>query len=129
MTKLLVTGGRDYNNKAKVFEVLDLLHEKYGVTTVIHGAAKGADSLASLWCKERLVTEIACPADWKLHGRAAGPIRNQQMLTEHQPDLVIAFPGGRGTANMCKIAHAAGVEVLTFQCAADTRSEINSTLF
>ncbi|MEM9912925.1 MAG: hypothetical protein AAF922_19365 [Pseudomonadota bacterium] len=45
-------------------------------------------------------------------GRAAGPIRNKEMLDEGCPDLVVAFPGGRGTANMVKQAQAAGVEVL-----------------
>jgi UDP-N-acetylmuramoylalanine-D-glutamate ligase len=51
------------------------------------------------------------PADWKLHGKSAGHIRNQQMLDESKPDIVIAFPGGRGTANMIKRAKKAGVEV------------------
>lgn len=115
MTKLLVTGGRNYSNKARVFEVLDWAHETYNITTVIHGAATGADSLASLWCKARNIPEIACPADWKTHGRAAGPIRNHAMLDNHKPDLVIAFPGGNGTLNMCKIANTAGVKVLRLE--------------
>lgn len=54
----------------------------------------------------------ACPADWKKHGKAAGPIRNQSMLTEHKPDLVIAFPLGesKGTRDMIRKAKAAGIE-------------------
>ena len=55
------------------------------------------------------------PADWIRHGRAAGPIRNEQMLREGCPDLVVAFhddPGlGRGTADMVRRALAAGVPV------------------
>ena len=54
---------------------------------------------------------LAYPANWKKHGRAAGPIRNKQMLEEAKPDLVIAFPGGAGTANMVKQAREAGVKV------------------
>ena len=50
--------------------------------------------------------------DWEKHGRAAGPIRNKLMLDEGRPDLVVAFPGGRGTANMVKQASAASVEVI-----------------
>jgi hypothetical protein len=51
------------------------------------------------------------PADWKAHGRAAGPIRNQRMIDEHRPELVVAAPGGRGTADMVRRARAAGIEV------------------
>ena len=52
------------------------------------------------------------PADWQKHGRAAGPIRNQQMLDEGKPDLVVAFDGGRGTADMIARAEKAGVRVV-----------------
>lgn len=58
------------------------------------------------------------PADWKRYGRAAGPIRNRQMLEEGKPDLIIAFHSNlaesRGTANMVKIARKAGIEVRVF---------------
>ncbi len=50
-------------------------------------------------------------ADWHEHGRAAGPIRNARMIAEGRPDLVIAFPGGRGTADMVSRARKAGIEV------------------
>jgi hypothetical protein len=50
-------------------------------------------------------------ADWNTHGRAAGPIRNQRMLDEVKPELVVAFPGGRGTADMVRRAREAGVNV------------------
>lgn len=51
--------------------------------------------------------ELRC----RLEGKAAGPIRNQRMLDDGKPDRVLAFPGGRGTANMVKLAKAAGVPV------------------
>jgi len=82
------------------------------VSVVIHGAAPGADTLAGRWAELRRVPVEAFPADWEKHGRAAGPIRNAPMLAEGKPDLVVAFPGGRGTANMCKQARAAGVKVV-----------------
>jgi hypothetical protein len=53
---------------------------------------------------------VAVMADWSI-GRKAGPIRNQRMLDEHAPDLVVAFPGGRGTADMVRRARKSGVEV------------------
>jgi hypothetical protein len=55
---------------------------------------------------------VVYPADWAKHGRAASPIRNQQMLDEGRPNLVVAFPGGRGTADMVRRARSAGVEVI-----------------
>lgn len=51
-------------------------------------------------------------ADWEDLGRKAGPIRNQRMLDDGRPELVVAFPGGPGTAHMCRIAREAGVEVI-----------------
>lgn len=52
------------------------------------------------------------PAKWKMYGRSAGAIRNAVMLSEFQPDIVVAFPGGRGTAHMVRIARAAGIDVI-----------------
>ena len=57
----------------------------------------------------------AKPADWKRHGRAAGPIRNGEMLKD-RPDLVVAFPGGKGTANMVTQATNAGIEIVLVGC-------------
>jgi hypothetical protein len=79
---------------------------------IIHGAAPGADTLAGQWAADKGIPVEAFPADWEKHGRAAGPIRNKQMLDDGKPDLVVAFPGGWGTANMCKQAREAGVRVL-----------------
>jgi len=53
-------------------------------------------------------------ANWAELGRKAGPIRNQQMLDEGKPNLVVAFPGGRGTADIVRRARAAGIEVVEF---------------
>lgn len=109
--RLLVTGGRNYQDKDHTFRVLDCIHQEKGIELVIHGDATGADALAKAWAEQNGIPQIAYPADWKTHGRAAGPIRNRQMLT-HQPDLVYAFPGGRGTADMVRAAKAAGVRVI-----------------
>ena len=106
--RALVCGGRDYDDYAFVEQVLDF----YGPDTVIHGAARGADSLAGCWAAERGVTVEAFPANWHRDGRAAGPIRNVKMLADGRPDVVIAFPGGKGTEHMVKIAKAKGVQVL-----------------
>lgn len=72
----------------------------------------GADGLA-----DRAARVLGCdidvyPADWPRYGKAAGPMRNQQMVDEGKPDVVLAFPGGRGTADMVRRAKAAGVRVV-----------------
>jgi hypothetical protein len=126
--KVLVCGGRDYgwkveNNikiqddaaKRKLYRALDMLLraiEGEGRNlTLIHGAAAGADSLSDGWARERKVEIEVYPADWETHGRAAGFIRNSQMLKEGKPNLVLAFPGGRGTAMMVSLAEKNGVVV------------------
>lgn len=67
--------------------------------------------MAGYWARKRGLTNRKFPANWDAHGRAAGAIRNKQMLLEGKPDLVIAFPGGRGTADMVRRAQEAGVVV------------------
>lgn len=82
--------------------------------TLISGMARGADTLAAKFAAS-ICHVSKFPADWDTHGRAAGLIRNQQMLDEGQPDIVIAFPGGRGTEHMKKIARKAGVKVVEIE--------------
>lgn len=78
---------------------------------MIHGDASGADRLSGEWAASKGIQVEARPADWSKHGRAAGPIRNSQMLDE-KPELVIAFPGGQGTADMVRKAKQTGLEVV-----------------
>lgn len=109
--KVLVCGGRDYDDWECVVETL-CWHEPE-MELLIHGGARGADSLAHKWaslCTPPMPTKVF-RADWKKHGKAAGPIRNQQMLDECLPDLVIAFPGGKGTWDMVNRARQAKIEV------------------
>lgn len=110
--RVLVCGGRDYRDHDKVNAVLDKLHSEAGIFTVIQGGAKGADRLADIWAGMNNVLRVQFDADWENHGTFAGPMRNARMLAEGEPDLVIAFPGGRGTADMVKKARRAGVEVI-----------------
>ena len=105
--RVLVCGGRDYNDAQKVYEVLCSLSP----STIIHGHAAGADDLADSWAKANHVRVMPFSADWGVFGKSAGPIRNKQMLEEGKPDIVVAFPGGKGTANMVKLAREAGIPV------------------
>lgn len=78
---------------------------------IISGAARGADSAGVDWAVVNWLDFIEYPADWSL-GKRAGYVRNKKMLEEGKPDLVIAFPGGRGTENMKSLAREAGVKVI-----------------
>jgi hypothetical protein len=109
---VLVCGGRDYADVGALNEALDALHRERAVTLLIHGAARGADSLAAAWARSRGIPTLAFPANWKKDGKAAGFVRNARMLRDGRPDLVVAFPGGKGTAHMVRLARDAGVPVL-----------------
>ncbi len=110
--KVIVCGGRDFQSPAQVWQGLDRLHEATPITQLMQGGATGVDTFAKEWAvKHPGIQRFVCRADWDKHGRAAGPIRNARML-EWGPDAVVAFPGGRGTANMVKQATEAGVRVI-----------------
>jgi hypothetical protein len=108
---VLVCGGRDYADVRALNEALDAIHREKTITRLIHGAARGADSLAAAWAGSRGIPALAFPADWKKDGKAAGFVRNARMLRDGRPELVAAFPGGKGTAHMVSLARAAGVAV------------------
>lgn len=109
--RLLVCGGRDFSDYSMVERLLDEVHAKTPLTCLIHGAARGADSLASFWARTRGIARLAFPALWEEEGRAAGPLRNARMIREGYPDAVFAFPGGPGTADMVARARRAGLPV------------------
>lgn len=109
MTRILVTGSRVYDNLDKMFEYLDA----YGATEICEGGAKGADTLAYKYANNRGIPLTTVRAEWDKYGNKAGPMRNQKMLDEFKPDLVMAFPTkeSRGTWDMVRRAERAGVEV------------------
>jgi hypothetical protein len=109
---VLVTGGRDYKDREHVFQQLDWLAERYGDLKVIEGGADGADKWARAWRADRRRPGRSYIANWARYPRGAGVLRNAEMLADGKPDLVLAFPGGRGTADMIRRAQTAGVRVI-----------------
>lgn len=110
--RVLVCGSRHFNDYSRLAQELEtLVRPEWSL--IIHGAAKGADTLAGLWAKAHKIPVQVFPADWATYGKRAGPIRNHQMLREGKPELVVAFiaPDSRGTRSMCNIARQAGVPV------------------
>jgi len=113
--RVLVCGGRDYKDGQRVFDTLkDIWFNTKPMSGlhIIHGGAKGADTFAGMFANKAGVNNTEFKADWNQYGKRAGYIRNKTMLDEGKPDLVIAFPGGKGTAMMVDIARKAGVEVI-----------------
>lgn len=113
MTRAIVCGGRDLEDRKRLRAHMNRLHDQHHFTEIIHGCAPGADTAAAEWA---VLNEIAIdphPADWDRYGKRAGFIRNTEMLAM-KPDIVIAFPGGRGTAMMVDIAKSARVRVIRF---------------
>lgn len=139
---VILCGGRKYADYPKVKMVLDRLDSE-GMTVLVSGGCTGADRLARRWaeeqgyikgppsrprvwerlpsvtypdtgefCQHKVYMEF--PALWGSYGRAAGPMRNKEMLEETNPDLVVFFPGGTGTAGMKKLAEEAGVKVVGY---------------
>lgn len=107
--RVLVCGSRHFKDYALLSSKLS----EICISELIHGAARGADTLAGRFAEERGIPVKSFPADWATYGKAAGPIRNKQMLDEGQPELVVAFrySGSRGTQNMIDQAEKAGVPV------------------
>lgn len=97
--KILVCGGRAYNNQPVVFAALDTLHTIKPISLLINGGATGADSISSRWAHWANVEYIIYRAEWNRHGKRAGFVRNQLMLDQNL-ELVVAFPGGNGTYDM-----------------------------
>jgi hypothetical protein len=113
--KVLVCGGRNYHNPKRIFDELNALHSHRPISLLIHGGAAGADHYADSWAQSRGVQPVRCDALWGYYRaqgklRLAGPKRNAAMILL-KPDLVIAFPGGTGTANMMELARQAHIPV------------------
>jgi len=110
--RILVCGGREFDDWRLFSDTLseyDLDNQQ--PITIIEGGAKGADFCGRLYAKYCGWEHLPFLADWNKYGKRAGYLRNKQMLVEGKPDLVIAFPGNAGTADMIRQAKDAGVEV------------------
>jgi hypothetical protein len=114
--RVLICGSRNYKDRNQIRTILNQLPSD---CIIIQGGASGADAIAAhvATCQGKEV--ITFKADWKTHGKAAGPIRNQQMLDEGKPDLVIAFhediESSRGTKDMVRRSREAGLPVLLYK--------------
>lgn len=113
MQRILICGDRNWTNFQVILEALSKEHQRDPVEVVIEGDATGADTMGRLAAERLGIPVLSFPADWRKHGRAAGPIRNRQQLKEGQPTLVLAFhdfiENSKGTLDMVNVARNAGV--------------------
>lgn len=114
--RVLVTGDRNWTNQEYIYNALAKVNAQMTQTVVIHGCARGADSLAGIAAKQLGMQVIEFPAQWGIYHRAAGPIRNQQMLVEGKPDICLAFhpnlAESKGTADMVRRCRKANIPVV-----------------
>lgn len=112
--RTLVTGGREFHNRAFLFSTLDKVHAETPISILISGGAVGADAMAEEWAELRGVHVAKVRPYWRKRDGTtdygAGHRRNRAML-HLLPELVVAFPGDRGTAGMVNAALEAKVPV------------------
>lgn len=113
--RVLICGDRNWDAPWPITIIVRALKHGAEPPTIIEGEARGADTMAARSAERMGVALERYPAKWDEHGKAAGPIRNQQMLTEGKPDAVFAFHddirASRGTKDMCDRAAKAGIPV------------------
>ena len=109
-------------------DLKDHLEDLSDLVELASGKAKGADEFGERWAKSRNVPVRDFPALWDKHGRAAGPIRNQEMadwaaetrrghektLPEGHAGILFAIWNGKspGTRSMIASARARGLAVV-----------------
>lgn len=112
--KVIIAGGRDYKMSREDFDWLtNIFNELGGIDEVITGGAPGADHYAEVWAEYNFIKVTVFPAQWTYYGRAAGPIRNKEML-DYAGDnaILLLFPGGAGTADIKRQAEKRGVRII-----------------
>lgn len=120
--RVLVTGGRVFNDRAWLWAGLDYLHNNVmPITQIIEGGAPGADVFAQEWGIKNIGFDnvITVAAEWDRYHRPgkknpAGAIRNSKMA-DMRPNVVLACPGGAGTANMIEAARIRGLNVIALE--------------
>lgn len=110
--RTIVCGGREFADRKLLRSFLSALHADRPLSVIITGGAPGADRLAEEWARHNHVPTIRMDAHWAQQGKKAGVLRNQWMLDLCAPDVVVAFPGGNGTADMMRRTEAANVKLL-----------------
>jgi hypothetical protein len=111
--RLLVCGSRSWKDDLAIADAISQLDNTSGIQLLIQGGARGADRMARSFANSAGIPVKEFPANWNRYGKAAGFIRNQQMLDEGRPHLVLAFlrNDSPGTLDMIRRAAKADIPV------------------
>ena len=113
--RVAVTGGRVWKDKAFVWRGINRFEERWGqISALAEGEATGVDTFCRLWAERAGVPVIPYEADWDRWGDAAGSIRNEEMLEDFKPDILLVFPGGTGTQHCTRTARKMAIERVFF---------------
>ena len=113
--RVLVGGGRNFEDAERVHQDLVRLHWQKPISVLIHGSVTGVGIAAEAWARCSGTHVVRYPPNWKLYGKKAEGLRDAFMIEDSRPDLVLAFPGGRHTADLIQKAIDAKIVVLTVQ--------------
>lgn len=114
MMRIIIAGSRDATEE-QVRHALDACPWIGFASAIVSGTAKGADEFGERWAEEQGIEVLRFPADWKKHGKRAGPVRNREMA-ENAEGLVAVWDGeSRGTLHMIEFALARGLRVFVFR--------------
>jgi hypothetical protein len=113
--RVLVGGGRHFEDAEMVHQELVRQHWRKPISVLIHGSVTGVGIAAEAWARSSGTPVVRYPPNWKLYGKKAEGLRDAFMIEDSRPDLVLAFPGGRHTADLIQKAIDAKIVVLAVQ--------------
>jgi hypothetical protein len=109
--RVIIAGSRTITDAIEVEKAIKL--SGFQITEVISGGAQGVDSLGASWANTNKIPCSFFMADWKQHGKAAGPIRNSLMASEAEALILVWDGQSRGSNDMLNKANAKGLKVFT----------------
>ncbi|PCD02800.1 hypothetical protein COC42_12175 [Sphingomonas spermidinifaciens] len=111
--RIYLSGGADYPDHRKVWQLLDKIHGRHPQMVLLHGASRtGAEHISALWARERKVPQVPCPPDFSKHSRGSAPFKRNDQVIGLMPRGIIIFPGGGIQDNLFDKARSAGIPVI-----------------
>ncbi len=111
--RVYVSGGADYNDHRKIWQVLDDVHSRHPDMVLMHGGSRsGAEKIAALWAAQRRVTQMPFAPDFTKHSRASAPFKRNDLVLSLMPRGIIIFPGGGIQDNLFDKARLAGIAII-----------------
>lgn len=108
--RLLICGGRHFDDAALIDSELSLLHASTPISVIIHGGVPAIGAPAEAWARRNTVHIIRYPANFS-QGKSGDSVRDKFMLDDSRPDAAFIFQGGRRTSELLARAHANGIEI------------------